>query len=328
MDIKAGIIGVGSYVPKNVITNSDLEKIMDTSDEWIKTRTGISERRIVSELEATSDMASKAALNAISNSKINVNDIDMIIVATVTPDSPLPSTACIVQEKIGATNAIAFDLAAACSGFLYAMNIAKRFVESKMYNNILLIGAETLSSVVNYDDRSTAVLFGDGAGAAIISKVEEGGILSIINGADGTGKDYLKIPAGGSRIKAGEYSIKNKLHSIKMSGNDVFKFAVRKMLEESVKAIEKAKLSLEDIDFLIPHQANIRIIESSAKRLGLKKDKVYVNLTRYGNMSSASIPVAMDEAFREGKIKKGDKIVLVGFGGGLTWGSSVVQWSI
>lgn len=328
MDIKAGIIGVGSYVPKNIITNFDLEKIMDTSDEWIKTRTGISERRIVSEFEATSDMASKAALEAIKNANINVEDIDMIIVATVTPDSPLPSTACIVQEKIGAVNAIAFDLAAACSGFLYSMNISKRFIESKMYKNILLIGAETLSSVVNYDDRSTAVLFGDGAGAAIISSVEEGGILSIVNGADGTGKDYLKIPAGGSRIKAGEYSIKNKLHSIKMSGNDVFKFAVRKMSEESIKAIEKAKLSLEDIDFLIPHQANIRIIESSAKRLGLEKDKVYINLTRYGNMSSASIPVAMDEAFREGRIKKGDKIVLVGFGGGLTWGSSVVQWSI
>lgn len=328
MDIKAGIIGVGSYVPNNIVTNFDLEKIMDTSDEWIKTRTGISERRIVSESEATSDMASKAAINAIKNSKISVEDIDMIILATVTPDTPLPSTACIVQEKIGAINAIAFDLAAACSGFLYAMNIAKRFIESNSYKNILIIGAETLSSAINYDDRSTAVLFGDGAGAAVISSVKDGGILSIINGADGTGKDYLKIPAGGSRIKAGEYSIKNKLHSIQMAGHDVFKFAVRKMSEESVKAVEKAKLSLDNIDFLIPHQANIRIIEASAKRLGLEKEKVYVNLTRYGNMSSASIPVAMDEAFKEGKIKKGDKIVLVGFGGGLTWGSSVVQWSI
>ena len=328
MDIKAGIIGVGSYVPEKVVTNFDLEKIMDTSDEWIKTRTGISERRMVGENEATSDMASKAAIKALESAKIEAKDVDMIILATITPDSPLPATSCIIQEKIGAKNAAAFDLSAACSGFLYAMNISKRFVESGVYKNILIIGAETLSSVINYEDRTTAVLFGDGAGAAIISTVNEGGILSITNGADGSGKDYLKIPAGGSRIKAGEESIKNKLHTVQMSGSDVFKFAVRKMADESVRAVEKANLTLEDIDFLIPHQANIRIIESSAKRLKLEKDKVYVNLTKYGNMSSASIPVAIDEAYKEGKIQKGDKVVFVGFGGGLTWGASVVEWSI
>ncbi|CEJ74788.1 3-oxoacyl-ACP synthase [[Clostridium] sordellii] len=328
MNTKAGIVGVGSYVPKNIISNFDLEKIMDTSDEWIKTRTGIRERRIVDENEATSDLATKAALNAIKDANLTPEDIDLIIVATITPDMIFPSTACLVQANIKATKAACFDLEAACSGFIYGITVAKQFIESDTYKHVLVIGAEALSRILDYEDRSTAILFGDGAGAVVMGPVIEGGVLSTSLGSDGNGKDYLNIPAGGSKTPASEDSIKNKLHYIKMAGNDVFKFAVRIMQDASVECIESANLEIQDIDYLIPHQANIRIIEASAKRLKLSMDKVYVNLDKYGNMSAASIPVALDEAYREGKIKKGDNIVLVGFGGGLTWGASVVRWSI
>lgn len=328
MNTKAGIVGVGSYVPKNIISNFDLEKIMDTSDEWIKTRTGIRERRIVDENEATSDLATKAALNAIKDANLTPEDIDLIIVATITPDMIFPSTACLVQANIKATKAACFDLEAACSGFIYGITVAKQFIESDTYKHVLVIGAEALSRILDYEDRSTAILFGDGAGAVVMGPVSEGGVLSTSLGSDGNGKDYLNIPAGGSKTPASENSIKNRLHFIKMAGNDVFKFAVRIMQDASVECIESANLEIQDIDYLIPHQANIRIIEASAKRLKLSMDKVYVNLDKYGNMSAASIPVALDEAYREGKIKKGDNIVLVGFGGGLTWGASVVRWSI
>lgn len=328
MNTKAGIVGVGSYVPKNIISNFDLEKIMDTSDEWIKTRTGIRERRIVDENEATSDLATKAALNAIKDANLTPEDIDLIIVATITPDMIFPSTACLVQANIKATKAACFDLEAACSGFIYGITVAKQFIESDTYKHVLVIGAEALSRILDYEDRSTAILFGDGAGAVVMGPVSEGGVLSTSLGSDGNGKDYLNIPAGGSKTPVSEDSIKNRLHFIKMAGNDVFKFAVRIMQDASVECIESANLEIQDIDYLIPHQANIRIIEASAKRLKLSMDKVYVNLDKYGNMSAASIPVALDEAYREGKIKKGDNIVLVGFGGGLTWGASVVRWSI
>ncbi|CEQ27901.1 beta-ketoacyl-ACP synthase III [Paraclostridium sordellii] len=328
MNTKAGIVGVGSYVPKNIISNFDLEKIMDTSDEWIKTRTGIRERRIVDENEATSDLATKAALNAIKDANLTPEDIDLIIVATITPDMIFPSTACLVQANIKATKAACFDLEAACSGFIYGITVAKQFIESDTYKHVLVIGAEALSRILDYEDRSTAILFGDGAGAVVMGPVSEGGVLSTSLGSDGNGKDYLNIPAGGSKTPASEDSIKNRLHFIKMAGNDVFKFAVRIMQDASVECIKSANLEIQDIDYLIPHQANIRIIEASAKRLKLSMDKVYVNLDKYGNMSAASIPVALDEAYREGKIKKGDNIVLVGFGGGLTWGASVVRWSI
>lgn len=328
MNTKAGIVGVGSYVPKNIISNFDLEKIMDTSDEWIKTRTGIRERRIVDENEATSDLATKAALNAIKDANLTPEEIDLIIVATITPDMIFPSTACLVQANIKATKAACFDLEAACSGFIYGITVAKQFIESDTYKHVLVIGAEALSRILDYEDRSTAILFGDGAGAVVMGTVSEGGVLSTSLGSDGNGKDYLNIPAGGSKTPASEDSIKNRLHFIKMAGNDVFKFAVRIMQDASVECIESANLEIQDIDYLIPHQANIRIIEASAKRLKLSMDKVYVNLDKYGNMSAASIPVALDEAYREGKIKKGDNIVLVGFGGGLTWGASVVRWSI
>ncbi|MDU1538824.1 MAG: beta-ketoacyl-ACP synthase III [Paeniclostridium sordellii] len=328
MNTKAGILGVGSYLPEKIISNFDLEKIMDTSDEWIRTRTGIKERRVADENEATSDLATKAALNAIKDANLTPEDIDLIIVATITPDMIFPSTACLVQANIKATKAACFDLEAACSGFIYGMTVAKQFIETNTYKHVLVIGAEALSRILDYEDRSTAILFGDGAGAVVMGSVNEGGVLSTNLGSDGNGKDYLNIPAGGSKNPASEETLKNRLHYVKMAGNDVFKFAVRIMQDASIKCVESANLDIQDIDYLIPHQANIRIIEASAKRLKLNMDKVYVNLDRYGNMSAASIPVALDEAYREGKIKKGDNIVLVGFGGGLTWGASVVRWSI
>lgn len=328
MNTKAGILGVGSYLPEKIISNFDLEKIMDTSDEWIRTRTGIKERRVADENEATSDLATKAALNAIKDANLTPEDIDLIIVATITPDMIFPSTACLVQANIKATKAACFDLEAACSGFIYGMAVAKQFIETNTYKHVLVIGAEALSRILDYEDRSTAILFGDGAGAVVMGSVNEGGVLSTNLGSDGNGKDYLNIPAGGSKNPASEETLKNRLHYVKMAGNDVFKFAVRIMQDASIKCVESANLDIQDIDYLIPHQANIRIIEASAKRLKLNMDKVYVNLDRYGNMSAASIPVALDEAYREGKIKKGDNIVLVGFGGGLTWGASVVRWSI
>lgn len=328
MNTKAGILGVGSYLPEKIISNFDLEKIMDTSDEWIRTRTGIKERRFADVNEATSDLATKAALNAIKDANLTPEDIDLIIVATITPDMIFPSTACLVQANIKATKAACFDLEAACSGFIYGMTVAKQFIETNTYKHVLVIGAEALSRILDYEDRSTAILFGDGAGAVVMGSVNEGGVLSTNLGSDGNGKDYLNIPAGGSKNPASEETLKNRLHYVKMAGNDVFKFAVRIMQDASIKCVESANLDIQDIDYLIPHQANIRIIEASAKRLKLNMDKVYVNLDRYGNMSAASIPVALDEAYREGKIKKGDNIVLVGFGGGLTWGASVVRWSI
>lgn len=328
MNNKAGILGIGSYLPKRIIDNLYFEKIMDTSDEWIKTRTGISERRMADYNESASDLATKAALKAIECAKLSPGNIDLVIVATATSDMVFPSTACIVQNNIGATKAAAFDISAACSGFIYAMTIAKQFVENKVYKNILVIGTEVLSRVLDYTDRTTSILFGDGAGAVVIGNVESGGILSTYLGSDGSGKSFLSIPAGGSKLPASQYTIDNKLHTIKMAGNDVYKFAVRIMGDASLKTLEMANLDTSDIDYLIPHQANIRIIEASAKRLKLDMNKVYVNLDKYGNMSAASIPVALDEAYRLGRIKKGDNVVLVGFGGGLTWGSSVINWSI
>jgi 3-oxoacyl-[acyl-carrier-protein] synthase III len=323
-----GILGTGSFVPEKKLTNFDLEKIMDTSDEWIKTRTGVSERRITDENTATSDLATQAALNAIKSANLSPEDIDLIIVATVTPDMSFPSTACIVQANIGAKNAAAFDLEAACTGFIYGLTIGRSLIQSNMHKHVLVIGAETLSKVIDYTDRGTAILFGDGAGAAVLGEVEDGGILSTYLGADGASGGYLTLPAGGSRKPASIETVNDRLHYVKMAGSDVFKFAVRIMGDSSTKAVDMAGLKLENVDYLIPHQANIRIIEASAKRLKLPMDKVYVNIDKYGNMSAASIPVALDEAYRSNKIKKGDNIVVVGFGGGLTWGSSLIKWSI
>ncbi|MGI5997171.1 MAG: beta-ketoacyl-ACP synthase III [Lutispora sp.] len=324
----AGIIGTGSYMPETVLTNSYFEERLDTNYEWIVSRTGIKERRKAEESVATSDIATYAALKAIEDANLNPEDLDMIIVATVTPDMSFPSTACIVQKNIGAINASAFDISAACSGFIYGLSIAEKFIKTGSAKYILVIGAETLSKITDYSDRNTCVLFGDGAGAAVVSSVEENnGILASYTGSDGRGGDLLKLPAGGSRMPASMETLANRLHYTKMDGSEVFKFAIKIMGEAAEKALEMCGLDKKDIDYLIPHQANIRIIESATKRLKIPKDKVFVNIDKYGNMSAASIAVALDEANKANKLSKGDVVVLVGFGGGLTWGSIVLRWA-
>lgn len=322
-----GIIGTGSCLPEKVITNHDLEKVVDTSHDWIVSRTGIHNRRVADDNTATSDLATEAAKEALEAANIKAEQLDLIIVATVTPDMSFPSTACIVQSNLGAKNAAAFDLEAACSGFLYGISIGDQFIKTGLYNHVLVIGAETLSKIMNWNDRNTCVLFGDGAGAVVLGPTEEGkGILSTHLGADGEGGKFLTLPAGGSRMPATVETIEQNLHYIKMDGSEVFKFAVRAMSSAAKKALSLCELDVNDIDYLVPHQANTRIIGASAKRLKLPLEKVYVNLDKYGNMSAASIPVALDEAVRKGKIKENDNVVLVGFGGGLTWGSCVIKW--
>jgi 3-oxoacyl-[acyl-carrier-protein] synthase III len=323
-----GILATGRYLPERVLTNADLEKMVDTSDEWIVSRTGIRERRIAREDQPSSELAVAAARKALEKAGLTGEDLDLIIIATVTPDMFFPSTACIVQEKLGAKKAAAFDLSAACSGFLYGASVATQFIKNGVYRYALVIGVENLSKITNYEDRSTCVLFGDGAGAAILGPVEDGkGFLSFDLGADGSGAESLRLGAGGSRIPPSKIQPGSPDNYLYMSGNEVFKFAVRVMNSASDTVLQKAGLTKDDIDFLVPHQANYRIIESAMRRLGLSEDKVVVNLDRYGNMSSASIPVALDEAVSEGRIKEGDTLVLVGFGGGLTWAASAMKWS-
>ncbi|MBM7604089.1 3-oxoacyl-[acyl-carrier-protein] synthase-3 [Metabacillus crassostreae] len=308
--MNAGFIGIGRYTPEKIVTNADLEKVMDTSDEWIRTRTGIEERRIADDSIDTSDMAFFAAEKALIDSGISADELDMILVATVTPDQPFPSIACMLQEKLGATKAAAMDISAACAGFMYGVVTAKQFIETGAYKNVLVIGVEKLSKVTDWNDRNTAVLFGDGAGAAVIGPVSEGrGILSFELGADGT---------GGKHLYQDEYII--------MNGREVFKFAVRQMGESSLNVLEKAGLSKEDVDFLIPHQANIRIMEASRERLDLPVEKMSKTVHKYGNTSAASIPISLVEEVEAGKIKDDDLIVMVGFGGGLTWGAIALRW--
>ncbi|CEP68366.1 3-oxoacyl-[acyl-carrier-protein] synthase 3 [Moorella glycerini] len=324
-----GIVGTGSCLPERVLTNAELEQMVDTSDEWIRTRTGIRERRIASHDTAASDLAVPAAVKALKMAGLPAEAVDLIIVATVTPDTLFPATACLVQERLGARGAAAFDLSAGCSGFIYALAVASQFIATGVYQTALVIGVEILSKIINWRDRNTCVLFGDGAGAVVLQAVLPGeGLLGLHLGADGSGGNLLSIPAGGSRLPASPSTVQSQLHTIHMNGAEVFKFAVRVMGEASLKALKQAGLKKEDVDFLIPHQANIRIIEAATKRLGLVPEKVYVNLDRYGNMSSASIPVALDEAYREGRLRYGDKIVLVAFGAGLTWGAAVLSWSL
>jgi 3-oxoacyl-[acyl-carrier-protein] synthase III len=323
-----GISGLGSCLPDKILSNADLEKIVDTNDEWIETRTGIRERRIVDEDTALSDICVVAAQRALEDAGVHAEDIDLILVATITPDFVFPSTACILQDKLGAKKAAALDIEAGCSGFLYGLAVGSQFIATGMYNKVLVIGGETLSKILDMTDRSTCILFGDGAGAAVLSPVEDGnGFLSFVLGAQGQGGENLCMPAGGSRNPASEETVKDRQHFIKMSGNEVFKFAVRIMGEAAVQSLEKAGLSTKDVDVLIPHQANIRIIDAAMKRLDLDRDKVIVNLDKYGNMSAASIPVALDEAVKEGRIKNGDTIVMVGFGAGLTWGACAMKWA-
>ncbi|WP_339063393.1 beta-ketoacyl-ACP synthase III [Tepidibacillus marianensis] len=322
-----GIIGTGAYVPERVLTNFDLEKMVETNDEWISSRTGIKERRIAAKEQASSDLAYEAAKKALENANLTADQLDLIIVATITPDSAFPSTANILQDRLGAIHAAAFDLAAACSGFLYGLSTGMQFIQNGTYQHVLVIGVEVLSKITDWTDRNTCVLFGDGAGAAILGRVEEGyGFLSFEMGSDGSGGHLLKQPAGGSRMPASEETVQQGLHYIQMAGSEVFKFAVKTMEQASLRVIEKAGLTKEDLDFLVPHQANLRIIDYARERLGLDKDKVVVNVNRYGNMSSASIPIALDEAVRENRIHKGDHVLLVGFGGGLTWGAVLLSW--
>jgi 3-oxoacyl-[acyl-carrier-protein] synthase III len=324
-----GIIATGAYLPEQVLTNADLERMVDTSDEWITSRTGIRERRIAAPDEASSDLAFKAAEKALQQAGITAEQIDLIIVATVTPDMICPATACLVQARLGASKAAAFDLSIACAGFLYGIATAAQFIATGVYQYVLLIGADCVSRIVDWTDRNMCVLFGDGAGATILGPVEEGyGFLSYELGVDGSGGDLLKIPAGGSRLPATEETVSDRLHMITMNGREVYKFAVKVIGNSIEAALEKADLTKEEIDFLIPHQANIRIIEAAVKRFGLTEDKVIVNVDRYGNMSSASVPVALDEAVRQGRIDKGDMLVLCGFGGGLAWGTAILRWAL
>src|SRR5208283_4445276 len=321
------ISGVGSYVPARILTNAELERLVDTSDEWITTRTGIKARRLAAKNEFTSDLAAQAALRAMHRAGVTPEQIELIIVATITPDMPFPSTACLVQRKIGAHRAAGFDLEAACSGFIYGLEIAQQFIMSRTYDTILVIGAEKLSTIVDWQDRSTCVLFGDGAGAAILrNRGDEHGILTTCMGADGSQADILLMPGGGAKFPASKESVSAGMHYLKMAGKEVFKNAVIAMQTAAEEALRRCNLTISDIKCVIPHQANIRILEAIAERLGAPMDKVYVNLHRYGNISAASVAIALDEAAREGRFQHGDLILLVVFGSGLTWASCVIQW--
>lgn len=323
----AGILGTGHCVPHNIVTNADMEKIVDTSDEWISTRTGIKQRHFAPEGVNTSDLCTEAARQALEQSKTAAEDLDLIIVCTLTPDMTIPSAACIVQANLGAKNAAVFDLYAACSGFAYGVITATQYIETGMYKRVLVIGAEILSRVLNFKDRNTCVLFGDGAGAAVLGPVPEGyGILGMDMGADGNGGKYLNIPASGTAILPTDEARKKGLTYVHMDGKEVYKFAVKVMGQTAEKALERAGIDKSEIDILVPHQANIRIIQSAAKRLDLPMEKVFVNIDKYANTSGASIPIALDEAHREGRIKRGDIVVLTGFGAGLTWAGMVMKW--
>ncbi len=321
------IIGTGSYLPDKVLTNFDLEKMVDTSDEWITTRSGIKERRIADNGISSSFMASQAAKRALKCAGMKADELDLIIVATVTADHKFPSTACLVQRNIGAVNAAAYDISAACSGFLYGLGNAVSFLWSGLYKNIMIIGAETLSKITDWEDRSTCVLFGDGAGAVIIRNAQNGSeILYQCMGADGSGADLLEVPAGGSACPATIETVKDRQHYIKMKGNELYKWAVTKMKDLIKDALTESKVSKDQLAYIIPHQVNIRIINGALKRLGISIDKVIINLDKYGNTSAASIPIALDELSRSGALKKGDVIILVAFGSGLTWASYTMRW--
>src|SRR2546421_7375057 len=321
------IVGTGSYVPDKRLTNADLTRIVDTSDEWITTRTGIKERRIAAKDEQTSDMAARAALKALEQAEVAPKDVDLIVVATATPDMLFPATACFVQKKIGAKNAACLDISAACAGFLFGIEIGQQFITSHTHETVLVIGAEKLSSITNWTDRNTCVLFGDGAGAAILRhRGGTHGVISTHIGSDGQFADILFMPGGGCRMPITAENADQNLRTIHMTGKDVYKQAVIAMLKASKKALEQAGLTIDDIACVIPHQANARIIEAIADRLKIPIEKFFVNLDRYGNTSAAAVAIALDEANRTGRIKAGDYVLLVVFGGGLTWASTVIEW--
>jgi 3-oxoacyl-[acyl-carrier-protein] synthase-3 len=321
------IVGTGSYMPTKILTNADLSKIVDTSDEWITTRTGIKERRVAAKDEQTSDMGAKAALNAREQARVAPNDVDLILVATATPDMLFPATACFVQKKIGATKAACLDISAACAGFLFGIEIAQQFITSGTYDTVLVIGAEKLTSITNWTDRNTCVLFGDGAGAAVLQhRGRAHGVISTHIGSDGQYTDILFMPGGGSRCPITRDNAHMNLATIHMSGKEVYKQAVTAMLSAARKALEKAGLTIDDSACVIPHQANLRIIEAIADRRKIPLEKFFVNLDKYGNTSAAAVAMALDEANRTGRIKHGDYVLMVVFGGGLTWASTIVEW--
>jgi 3-oxoacyl-[acyl-carrier-protein] synthase-3 len=325
----AQIVGWGKYVPSQVLTNDDLAEMVDTSDDWIRARTGIIERRIADPRETTSTMSIKAARTALQVADVAPEQLDLIIVTTATPDYLFPATACLVQDALGARRAGAFDLLAGCSGFVYGLGVGSQLIISGVYENVLVIGAEILSRIMDWTDRNTCVLFGDGAGALLLQASDApGGVLSFTLGADGSGGDLLILPGGGSRHPASAETVAQKMHYARMNGREVFRFATRIMGHAAREVIGAAELKIEDVDLFIPHQANIRIIQSAAKHLRLPMDKVFVNLDRYGNTSCASIPIAFCEAIEEERIQPGDHLVLVSFGAGLTWAAAVVQWHV
>ena len=321
------IMAVGSYVPQRVLSNADLEKMVETSDEWIVTRTGIRERRIAAPDEFTSDLAAKAATLALQRAGIAPAEVDLIIQATITPDMPFPATACLVQQKIGARRAAAFDLEAACSGFIYGLEIGQQFIMSRTYDTVLVIGAEKLSSITNWQDRNTCVLFGDGAGAAVLrNRPDAHGLLTACIGADGDKAELLSMPGGGSRHPATHASVDARLHFLRMEGKEVFKNAVNAMLTAANEAMRRCELEIGQIKCVIPHQANRRIIDAVASRLGAKPEQVFMNLEKYGNTSAASVAIALDEAVQTGRIQRGDLVLMVAFGAGLTWAAAVIEW--
>ena len=321
------IISVGSYVPERVMTNADLEKLVETSDDWITSRTGIKERRIAAEDEFTSDMAAHAALRAMQSGGITAEQIDLIIVATITPDMPFPATACLVQQKIGARRAAAFDVEAACSGFIFALEIGQQFIMSRTYETVLVIGAEKLSTIVNWKDRNTCVLFGDGAGAAILQhRPDAHGLLTACMGADGSQAELLCMPGGGSRCPATADTVAAGLHHLRMDGKETFKNAVNAMYTAGREALRRCEIDITQIKCVIPHQANRRIIDAVGDRLGVKPEQLFVNLHKYGNTSAASVAIALDEAVQAGRMVRGDLVLLVVFGAGLTWAAAVIEW--
>lgn len=321
-----GISGTGSYAPERVLTNADLEKIVDTTDEWILSRTGIRERRIARPDETTSDMGAEAARRALAQAGVGAEQVDLIIVATITPDMGFPNTACFVQSKIGAVNAYCYDLEAACSGFLFALEVARQAVASGSVDTVLVVGAEKISCITDWKDRSLCVLFGDGAGAAVLQATERAGLQSSVLRSDGRLSQLLMLPGGGSKYPASAETLEQGLHYMKMDGRDVFKHAVTCMTDVARKALEKAGMTVEDLKLIIPHQANQRIISAIGDRLGGRPDQYYVNLDRYGNTSAASIILALDEAVQAGRLQRGDRVLLVAFGGGFTWGATVLEW--
>lgn len=325
--LRSRIVGTGSYAPTKVMTNHDLEKMIATSDHWIVERTGIRERRIASDEEATSDLAVLSAKRALEYADLNPMELDLIIVATSTPDMIFPSTACIVQEKIGAKRAAAFDISAACSGFIYALAVGDQYIKSGTSSSVLVIGAEVMSRIIDWNDRGTCILFGDGAGALILKKdLTDSGILSTHIHSDGTLWDLICVPGGGSRTPPSIDVLENRLNCIKMKGSETFKVAVRTLVDVAWEALKANNLLPSDVDLLIPHQANLRIIKAVVEKLAIRIDKVVMNLDRFGNTSAASIPMALDEAVRGGKVKEGNIVLMEGFGGGLTWGSAIARW--